>query len=78
VEEGGDDIRPIEDSAEVNRSDASGPFRGPERQARNNFPYVGQCPGNEGRANGTRLPKITDDFICKRSFGEFRASSHEM
>jgi hypothetical protein len=26
----------IEDSAEVNRSDASGPFRGPERQARNN------------------------------------------
>ncbi len=37
---------------------------------------VGQCPGNEGRANGARLPEVIDDLICKRSFVEFGASSH--
>ena len=37
---------------------------------------VGQCPGNEGGANGTRLPEVTDDLICKSSFGGSGASSH--
>lgn len=37
--------------------------------------YVGQCPGNEGRANGTRLPEVTDDLIWKSSFGGLEASS---
>lgn len=32
--------------------------------------------GIEGRANGTRLPEVTDDLICKSSFGGFGASSH--
>jgi hypothetical protein len=31
---------------------------------------------NEGRAKGTRLPEVTDNLICKRSFGGFGASSH--
>lgn len=37
---------------------------------------VGQYPGNESRANGTRPPGVTDDLICKRSFGGFGGSSH--
>jgi hypothetical protein len=32
--------------------------------------------GIEGRANGTRLPEVTDNLICKRSFGGFGPSSH--
>jgi len=26
---------------------------------------VGNCPANEGRANGTRLPEVTDNLIFK-------------
>lgn len=28
-----------------------------------------RCPGNEGGANGARLPMVTDDVIYNSSFG---------
>jgi hypothetical protein len=36
--------------------------------------YVGQCPGNDGVANVTRLPEVNDDLIFKGSFGGFGAN----